>query len=251
MSPVGLPLAGTTVLTCRQAGRGNDLHLAIAEAGGTVVHLPLIDVTPPGDGGAALAAVMNRLGRYDWLVCTSVNGVGAIAHWRLPDDLKLAAVGPATAEAFTEVFDRPVDLVPSHHTAADLAEAFPRRPGRVLAVVAELAGDGLESALRTKASTVDVVRGYGTRAPGHPPELVRRASRADLVILTSASAATRLADVLADRLPGAAVALGDGPARVARQMFDRTVCGPATLATQDLIELLVRSVDSSTPGRSS
>ncbi len=189
MSPVGLPLAGTTVLTCRQAGRGNDLHLAIAEAGGTVVHLPLIDVTPPGDGGAALAAVMNRLGRYDWLVCTSVNGVGAIAHWRLPDGLKLAAVGPATAEAFTEVFDRPVDLVPSQHTAADLAEAFPDpsrasfwrwSPSWPATISVPPSG--------ARASTVDVVRGYGTRAPDHPAGLLRRASQADVVVLTSASA---------------------------------------------------------------
>ncbi len=246
MSPVGLPLAGTTVLTCRQAGRGDDLHLAIARAGGTVVHLPLIDVTPPADGGAALTEVLNRLGRYDWLVCTSVNGVRAIAHWTLPDALKLAAVGPATAEAFGEIFGRPVDLVPASHTAADLAEAFPLRPGRVLAVVAELAGDGLGSALGAKASAVDVVRGYGTRAPDHPPELLQRASRADVVILTSASAARRLAHVLGDRLPGAAVALGEGPAQVARPMFGRTVCGPATLAAKDIIDLLVASADAGT-----
>jgi uroporphyrinogen-III synthase len=240
-------LAGRTVLTCRQSGRGDELHFAIAGAGGTVVHLPLIEVTEPADGGAALRAAMNQLSRYDWLVCTSVNGVRAIARWELPAGIKLGAVGPATAEAFGETFGRAVDLVPAEHTAADLAAAFPDPPGIVLAVVADLAGDDLGSGLLAKGFEVEVVRGYGTRAPHHPVGLLRSASQADVVVLTSASAVTRLAEVLGQRLPQAAVALGEGPAQVARPLFGQVLSGPATLATPEIIELLNRTFDADGP----
>ena len=139
MSELDVSLGGLRILSCRQVGRGGELDAQIETAGGVIVRLPLIEVRPPPDSGAALRDALERLDTFDWVACTSVNGVEALAGVELPAGLRLAAVGPATAEAFTSVVGRSALVVPSVHTAQGLVAGFPPRPGRVLTPLAELA----------------------------------------------------------------------------------------------------------------
>ncbi|MEZ5412473.1 MAG: uroporphyrinogen-III synthase [Acidimicrobiales bacterium] len=127
---------------------------------------------------------------------------GADAPW--PPGVRVAAVGPATAEALRRAGVEP-DLVPPTATAADLAAAFPPAPApaaggsaaRVLAPLAELAGDDLVEGLRAKGWTVDRIDAYRL---AEPPPLPAGAALpdglvgADAVAFTSPSVVDRFCD---------------------------------------------------------
>lgn len=211
-------LEGLTVLSCRQVGRGTELEAEIQKLGGIVVRLPLIEVVPPADGGAALREALGRLNDYDWVACTSVNGVNALRGAQLPPGLRLAAVGPATADAFEEVLGRNALVVPDVSTAARLAAAFPPRPGRVLAPLAALAGPDLANGLRDRGYQVDVVTAYATAVPELARSDLDRAAGADVVVVSSPSVARRLTDVLGDRCPEVAIAVGPRSADAAAEL---------------------------------
>jgi uroporphyrinogen III methyltransferase/synthase len=207
-----------TVLSCRQENRGRKLEAEIEALGAVVVRLPLIEVVPPPDGGEALKNVVGRLDQFDWLACTSVNGVAALAGVELPAGLRLAAVGPTTAAAFEEVLDRSALVVPQIPTAAGLAAAFPPRPGRVLGVLAELAGPDLAHGLQKRGYEVEVVTAYATAMPQHSPAALEQAATADVVLVTSPSVAHRLVEVLGDRFPSTAIAIGPKSAEAASDL---------------------------------
>ena len=242
-----LRLAGLTVLTCRQNGRGGDLHSFIREAGGSVVHLPLIEVVAPADGGAALREALGRLDDFDWLVCTSGNGVEAVARGlkavarELPSDLRLAAVGPATAAAFGNALGRQPDLVPEQATGADLGNAFPLGRLQVLAALAAAAGDDVSKTLKAKGYRVEVVTAYDTRLPSLSPDLVRQAGRADVAVLSSPSAVRRLVGVLEARTPARIVAIGPRTAAVARNVTSARVWEARDTSTAGLMAALAQA----------
>ena len=225
------PLQGLRVLTCRQDGRGHELDHHLTVLGAQVIGLPMVAVEPADTAGLAEALV--QLGDYDWLVCTSANGVESLGTAELPvtAELKLAAVGSATSDAFGALTGRPADLVPAVSTAAGLVEAFPAGPGRVLAVLAELADEDLAEGLTAKNWDVRIVRSYRTTMPVHPEELVAMAKTAHVVVLTAPSVARRVVETLGGPLPSSAVVLGPKTAVEAERLgFDVTQVAPGDVA---------------------
>jgi uroporphyrinogen-III synthase len=208
-------LEGLTVLSCRQVDRGTELDAEIEKRGGIIMRLPLIEIVPPPDDGAALTDALGRLEDYDWVACTSVNGVIALRGVQLPPGLRLAAVGAATADAFERILGRNALVVADVPTALGLAAAFPPRPGRVLAPLAELAGPDLATGLAQRGYEVDVVTAYATSTPEHSVTDLDRAATADVVLVSSASVAQRLTELLGDRRPKMAVAIGPRSAATA------------------------------------
>ena len=85
---------------------------------------------PISDPGP-LDAAIDRLASYDWLVFTSANGVRFFLErltargrdLRALGHLKLAAIGPATAEALA-AFHLNADLVPETFRSEALAAAL-------------------------------------------------------------------------------------------------------------------------------
>ena len=223
MSELDVSLGGLRILSCRQVGRGGELDAQIETAGGVIVRLPLIEVRPPPDSGAALRDALERLDTFDWVACTSVNGVEALAGVELPAGLRLAAVGPATAEAFTIVVGRSALVVPAVHTAQGLVAGFPPRPGRVLAPLAELASDDLAVGLTARGFEVEVVTAYSTAAPDLTEAERSAAAGADVVVVSSPSIATRLVDVLGDRRPTVAITTGPKSAAAATGRFEEVI----------------------------
>ncbi len=218
MNSHSAPLGGLAVLICRQENRGRELDTQIEAQGGVVVRLPLIEVVPPPDGGQALKNALDHLDRFDWLACTSVNGVAALAGVDLPAGLRLAAVGHTTAAAFEELLGRSALVVSQIPTAAGLAAAFPPRTGRVLAVLAELAGPDLAHGLRMRGYEVEVVTAYATALPQHSRAALDEAATADVVVVSSPSVAHRLVEVLGDRCPSTAIAIGPKSAEAASDL---------------------------------
>ncbi|MYI56980.1 MAG: hypothetical protein F4062_08170, partial [Acidimicrobiia bacterium] len=121
-------LTGRRILVVRPAAQGLASAAMLRAAGAEPVLVPLIELLPPRDGGAALAGAVGRLASYDWLVLTSANGASRLAALLtgedLPASLRVAAIGPATAAALAEA-GVTVSLLPERFVAESLVDAFP------------------------------------------------------------------------------------------------------------------------------
>jgi uroporphyrinogen-III synthase len=206
------PLTGKRIALTRP-GAG-ELGKRLAALGATVVHVPLVEITDPPDGGVQLRSALARLAAFDWLVATSANGAeragpAAAGH----RDLRLAAVGPATAAALAAAAGRPVDLVPAVASAEGLLAEFPRRPARVLLAQADLARTMLADGLAAFGHHVESVIAYRTIVRRPSPEEVEALRRADAVVLASGSAAAGWAAAVGPEAGPPVIAIGPVTAR--------------------------------------
>ncbi len=213
------PLQGRRVVVTREhPGPLGDL---LAARGVEVVHVPLIAVVDPEDGGAALRAALDRLDDFDWLVVTSPTGaarVGAAAR-RFPG-VRVAVVGTSTAAALASV-GRAVDLVPSEQHGAALAESLARLPpARMLLALADRAPTTLAESLAEAGHTVTSVVAYRTASlaagPGAAAD-AQRVAAADALLLASGSAAQSWVERFGRACPPVVVAIGPSTASVARR----------------------------------
>ena len=219
----GGPLSGVPVVVCRAAPDAGPLSEQLRRLGARPVLVPLLARAAPADGGAGLAAAIDRLAGYGWLVATSANGVRAVVEALAGRDLaaatRVAAVGPSTADAFAAV-GIDVDLVPAVATAADLVAAFAPASGRVrvLAALAELASDELTAGLAAKGYEVDRIDAYRMVEPHASPDVHTQVAAARAVLFTSPSIVDRFVDRFSlDAVPLTAVCIGPRTAARARQ----------------------------------
>jgi len=169
---------GLRVVVTRAAHQAEGLTTAFRAAGATVEHLPLLEVIPPADP-RPLERAASELALYDWLVFTSSNAVDAflpLTGGALPPRLRVAAVGPATADAL-----RAYGLEP-HLTAtradaegllADLAPLVDRSRRVLLPQAADARPTLCEGLSRAGAEAVAVV----AYDKGMPPDAPAQAAR--------------------------------------------------------------------------
>jgi uroporphyrinogen III methyltransferase/synthase len=222
------PLFGRTVLITRPIAQADDFAMQLWEAGAEPIVAPTIAIGPPDDLAPATAAVA-AVRDYAWVAFTSRNGVDAFFDLlgaagkdaRAFGDVKIAAIGPKTAEALTTRGIR-VDFMPSVYVNEEVAAGLLERtsPGdRVLIFRAQEARDVLPDALRGAGRTVDVVAAYATRTV-IDPSFANAVARADIVTFTSSSTVTGFLANVADpatALAGKTVAaIGPITARTAR-----------------------------------
>lgn len=192
------PLFGKRVLITRPAHQADDFATRLWEAGAEPVLAPTIALGPPDDPAAARDAVA-RVREYDWAVFTSRNGVDAFfdvlselgRDARAFGDVKIAAIGPKTAEALAARGIR-VDLVPpTFVNEAVAAELLTRTaPGdRILIYRAQEAREVLPDTLREHGRNADVVAAYATGFV-EDPQLAAKTAHADMVTFTSSSTVT-------------------------------------------------------------
>lgn len=206
--------------------------------GADVGHVPLIEIGPPSNGGAALAAALDRLHEFDWLVVTSANGATAVGP--VAGDVRVAAIGGATADML-ETLGRRVDLVPAVSTTEGLLSEFPRHPARVLLVQGNLAGSRLAGGLRELGHDVTAVEAYTTslRSPSADERSVL--ASADAILLASGSAAQALNEAGLDHLRASIVTIGPKTAAAARRL-GFSVAAVADSPTDDAVIAALRSV---------
>jgi uroporphyrinogen-III synthase len=251
------PLAGRKILITRARHQAQSLASALEEKGATVVAIPTIEIIPPDSYDAMDAALWNAK-KYQWLVVTSVNGAEILAQ-RLKalgvgsgvlDDLKIAAIGPATARALGET-GLHVDEVPKQAIAESLVESLrPQVSGKnVLLVRAKVARDVLPEELRKAGATVEVVDAYQTIVPATSADDVRLLFAApsrmpDAVTFTSSSTVTNFfrllheANVIA--WPAGVAAASIGP--VTSQTLRHHGIEPAVEATEYTIPGVVEAL---------
>lgn len=162
------PLYGRRVLVTRPRGLAAGLVRKLELLGAVAHALPALEFRDPPDWSAVDAA-LDRLGEFQWLVFTSANGVHSLVRrltalgrdLRALGGVKLAAIGPATAEALAGYHLR-ADLVPAEEFRAEsLAAALvPRVAGqRVLLARADRGREVLRQEL-AKVAEVEQVAVY-------------------------------------------------------------------------------------------
>ena len=194
------PLFGKRILVTRARAQAGELSARLVDYGAEPVEYPVIEVVPP-ETWSELDRALAELGRYHWLVFTSVNGVRPfmkrLAHHRLDgralSGLKICCIGPRTAEEVRRYRLTP-DLVPDEYQAEGIIEALTKagvRGSRILIPRAETAREILPDQLRAAGAAVDVMTVYRTIRPSLIVERLRDELRAGQIhVMTFASSST-------------------------------------------------------------
>lgn len=204
-------LFGQTVLVTRPLEQARELREKLTELGANVLIQPAITIEPPLDW-APVDAALARLGEFDWLVFSSANGVRFFLNrllasgkdLRLLGRAKLAAIGPATADALAEYHLR-ADLQPDEYRAEALAEALASSAvgQRVLLLRASRGREVLSEHLTAAGAMVEQIVVYQSRDLTEPtPEIMAamQAGRIDWTTATSSAIARSLVGMFGSAL---------------------------------------------------
>ncbi|TYT76173.1 uroporphyrinogen-III C-methyltransferase [Desulfobotulus mexicanus] len=204
------PLLGRRILVTRAREQASDLIAQLTQLGAHCIEMPTIRVVPPEDMSDMDAAI-DRLGEYDWLVFTSVNGVKYFFK-RLFDRgldvralhrVKTACIGPVTAERLLDYGIR-CDILPENYRAESVVDAFRKEKMsgvRVLLPRAAEARSVLPDSLREMGAHMDEVTAYVTLpVKDQAEELIALLEKegADMVTFTSSSTVKNFRSLIPD-----------------------------------------------------
>jgi uroporphyrinogen III methyltransferase/synthase len=166
------PLSGKRILVTRPAEQARTLSDSLNGLGATTIEVPTIKILPTEDNVAFDKAVRG-VALYDWVIFTSVHGVRffnqRLATLGEPSDklkqLKVAAIGPATAAALERLGKEP-DYVPTQYLSEMIAVGLGDVRGkRILLPRANIASKKLPELLRRHGAEVEEVVAYRTVIP--------------------------------------------------------------------------------------
>ncbi len=218
------PLVGRRIVVTRPRDQIGPLAEALERLGATVLAIPLVEIAPIEDT-RPLDAALARLESYRWVVFTSVNGVAGVRERlggkSLPATSRVAAVGPATAEAI-RTLGVEAAFVPDRFAAEEIAAGLgPLQGARILVPQADIASPSLAVELRSRGALVDAVAAYRTVAIEPSPATLGELDRGvDAIVVASGSAARSLAALPGGTLFQDAVIVCIGPktAQAAREV---------------------------------
>jgi uroporphyrinogen III methyltransferase / synthase len=204
------PLEGRTIVITRARAQAQRFAQLLEAAGARVLQAPTIVIEPPASWDL-LDAALGALESFTWVVFTSANGVAMVDRrlsarglaWAAIARKRVAAIGPATAEALAEHGVR-VELVPTEYRAEALVEGLRRVVGpadRVLLPRAKETRDVLVVELRRLGVAVTEVPAYQTRRIEDGVVRLREAlasGSVDAVTFTSSSTARNFAEQFSD-----------------------------------------------------
>jgi uroporphyrinogen III methyltransferase/synthase len=208
------PLFGKRIVVTRAREQASDLVKSLSDLGADCLEAPTIRVVNAPDIGP-LDEAINRIGDYDWLVFTSVNGVHffferlfSLGHdVRRLKAIKTACIGPATAQRLRD-FGLNSDIIPETYRAESVVEAFGTQDvkgSRILIPRAREARAVLPVELRKMGAVVNEVTAYETLEVRDLAELLidqLRSGDIDLVTFTSSSTVRNFAALLPpDEIP--------------------------------------------------
>jgi uroporphyrinogen-III synthase len=193
---MSMPLQGWRVVLTRAAGRSDEMADLLRGQGAEPIVFPTISHGPPPDPDG-FAAALERLsaGAYDWLVLTSVTAVQALEGRldpRVAPELRVAAIGPATAGACRNMLGRTPAIVPETFIAEELAAALGDLQGcRVLLPNADIARPTVEERMVAAGAQVERVIAYTTIPNPDPPfDMAAMLAQGEIDALTFGSGST-------------------------------------------------------------
>lgn len=190
-------LDGVSVALTRETEASAALAQRLGALGAKVIEVPTIRFQPPTDSSRLLDA-LRRAASFDWLVFTSARGVDSVAQAARKMGLpahellagpRVAAVGPATADAVTAL-GLPVHFRPTRFLTSALGQELPLHGGqRLLLLRAEVASTELVQILRDRGGLVEDVAAYRTVPDEGSRQRVQQllSSPPDWILFTSAS----------------------------------------------------------------
>ena len=258
------PLFGVRIVVTRPRAQAAELVTRLEQLGADPVEVPTIKIVAPKDS-APLDGACAQIGEFDWVVFTSANAVSHFMRRLLAGpgdvrdlkDVKLCAVGPATAEALSQYSLR-IDLVPEEYRTEGVIRALRQDRDltgmRILLPRADLARDLLPAGLRQAGANVTSVTAYrtapvdleGAGAPDIYRLLLERL--VDIVTFTSGSSVKNFVRVLganqaADLLRRVDVAcIGPVTAAVATRLGVSTTIMPADFTVPAMVRAIVDHV---------
>jgi len=200
------PLKGRTIVVTRARAQAQRFVQLLEAAGARVLRAPTIVIEPPASW-EPLDTALAALDSFTWLIFTSVNGVAMVDRrlvargtpWAAIARKRVAAIGPATADALAEHGVR-VEAVPAEYRAEGLVERLRAVVGpadRVLLPRAKDTRDILVVELRRLGVSVTEVPAYQTRRVEDGVVRLREAlasGNVDAVTFTSSSTARNFAE---------------------------------------------------------
>lgn len=203
-----LPLFGRRIIVTRPADgvEGEASSSRLERLGAEVIAAPTVEIRPITDPGP-LDAAIDRLGEFDWLVFTSIHGVRHFlarlfergGDLRALGRIRLAAIGPATAEALGR-FHLRADLVPDSSTSEGLAERLKAEAHgcKILFARADRGRTLLQEELGKVAEVHQVPVYHNADVDSLPPDVVSRIREGsvDWITITSSAIVNRLHAIL-------------------------------------------------------
>ncbi len=242
------PLSGKRIVVTRAREQASEFAEKLTTKGAEAVVFPTIKLIPPSDNYAALDDAVIKVGAYDWLCFASAPAVHAFCERlilagkdaRSFSTAKLAAVGPATADALL-VHGLCVDFSPSMMTGAGLGTELPEEPfgKNFLVPRAKDGDDGLIDALTAREGTVDAVIAYENVVDAADADALRQrlsGGTIDAVTFTSSSTVKNFVSALGDApFPATVViaCIGPSTAKTAEELLGRTPDLVAETPTMD------------------
>ena len=224
------PLFGKRVLITRTREQASELVSLLEEAGANCLEIATISIGQP-DSHTAIDQALAELGRYDWLLFTSLNAVKFFfarlfvknMDSRDLKGVKIGVVGKATAEALT-TYGLRADLVPEKFTGEGLAAsmlALGVQAKKILIPRAQEAREILVERLKAGGAEVTVAPVYKNIRPANQQTALRQEfeeKNIDLVTFTSSSTVTNFLEMLGppnqeelDRLLAGVLIVAIGP----------------------------------------
>jgi uroporphyrinogen III methyltransferase/synthase len=170
--PETRPLFGRRIVVTRAREQASALSDRLRAAGAEAIEFPVIRIVPVADP-ALIDAALRALSTYTWVVVTSANTAPILAarldalnlDARAFGTARIAAIGPATADALRAHLGLKADFVPGEAVAESVLAEWPDRDlhgKRILIPRALEARETLPEGLRALGATVDVVTAYET-----------------------------------------------------------------------------------------
>ncbi len=205
------PLFGKRILVTRAQHQASALSKLLSEHGAQPIELPAIDIQSTANTQELDQAISN-LARYQWLVFTSVNGVDAFFQrlgklnldTRALKNLKIGAIGPATAKALAKQGIIP-DYLPDVYTSqgfVDGLRSWDITGHRFLAPRANIADKELTEGITQLGAEVHEVTAYRTVPAVNTISQAKQmllSGEIDVITFTSSSTVSNLVAVFKDK----------------------------------------------------
>jgi len=185
---------GLRIVITRPRQQARSFKDELESRGAVPILVPAIEIQFPKEN-TRLDRALKKLNCFEWMVVTSVNGVKAL--WKrfqaleiagVPASLKVAAIGPKTAQALVDQGVSP-DFVPDEYIAEAILPGLGDVRGRwVLLPRAELARPALTEMIREQGGFAHEIPAYYT-LPGkiHRESSLALKQGVDLLTFTSSS----------------------------------------------------------------
>lgn len=246
------PLAGKRILITRARRQADEFARLLESYGAEVISFPTIEIAPPEDWRPMDKAI-ERLGTYDWVIFTSVNGVRSFTQ-RLKEKggeiaalagKLICAIGPRTRKELEDM-GLQVTFLPPEYRAEAVALGLRARGikgKKILLPRAKAARKVLPQVLREAGGVVDEVEAYRAVRPSEGRDSLEKVLQKgiDVVTFTSSSTVRNFMEFLSERsfIDGVQVAV-IGP--VTGETARRHGLGPTIIAPEYTIPALVKAI---------